>query len=141
MDFPKKVIKLNKALFWTNSLGILFCEFKNKDTNLTLSVDTVETYEKAIFSLSQGKPMPFLIDIRDCHGTFSTEAAKFFANSSVFKKVRVSEAFVINSINTKLLINSYKRIYEPHTPCAIFKNFDEALTYSINTKMMLDEDK
>ena len=100
MDSTKKVIKLNKALFWTNSLGILFCEFKNKDTYLTLEVDTVEKYEQAIFTLSQGKAMPFLIDIRDCIGNFSTEAAKLFANSSIFKSVRVSEAFVINSIKT-----------------------------------------
>ncbi|WP_308993203.1 hypothetical protein QLS71_008240 [Mariniflexile litorale] len=138
MNTINKVIKLNKAKFWTNSLGIIFCEFNNTETFLTLEVDTVERYEKAISTLSQGKPMPFLIDIRNNQGNFSTQAAKLFANSLVFEKIRVSEAFVINSINTKLLINTYKRIYEPNTPFKIFHDFDEALTYLINVKKTFD---
>lgn len=135
----EKIIILNKAKFWTDSRGILFCEFENSETYRTLEVDTVEKYEKAISTLSQGKPMPFLIDIRDNQGNFSTEAAKLFANSPVFKKIRISEAFVINSINTKLLINSYKRIYEPITPFEIFKDFEEALVYSTNSKKTFED--
>ena len=139
MNSTMQIIELNKAKFWTNSSGILFCEFKNTDAFSTVQVDTIKAYEAAISKLSKGKSMPFLIDVRDCIGNYTTEAAKLFANNSVFKKVRISEAFVINSIHTNLLINSYKRIYEPHTPFEIFSNFDEALGYSINTKNIFDE--
>lgn len=138
MNSRNNEIELNKTKIWTNAKGILFCEFKNTESFLTLGADLVEKYEKAISTVSQGKSMPIVIDIRDTQGNFSAEAAKLFANSSVFKKVRISEAYVINSINTKLLINTYKRIFEPNTPFEIFKDFDEALAYSVNTKEIFD---
>ncbi|WP_100611019.1 DUF7793 family protein [Confluentibacter lentus] len=138
MITDKRIIIINKTRFWTDSRGILFCEFQNKGTYLTLEVDAIEKYEKAISELSQGNPMPFLIDVRDVQSNFSIETAKLFANNVVFKKIRISEAYVINSINTKLLINTYKRIYEPTTPFKIFKDYDEALEYLIKVKKTLD---
>ncbi|XMO85050.1 hypothetical protein AAFN75_09650 [Algibacter sp. AS12] len=138
MNPIKKEIKLNKARFWTDSQGILFCEFSNTETYLTLEQNTLEEYEVAVLELLEGRSAPFIIDVRDNQGNLSTSAAKFFASSLVFKKARIYEAFIVNSLNTKLLINSYKRIYEPNTPYKIFKDFDEALAHSINVKQIFD---
>jgi hypothetical protein len=130
----KNEIILNKAKFWVDPQGILFCEFNNKDTYHKLEVDTVERYEKAIATLTDGKPMPFLIDIRNTRGSFSKAAAELFANSEVFKKVRIYEAFVVSSMSTSLLINSYKRIYEPITPYIILTDIKSAVEYCLTAK-------
>ncbi|MEP3838137.1 MAG: hypothetical protein ABJM36_10835 [Algibacter sp.] len=138
MEAIKKSITIKNAKFWTNALGVIFCELSNTENYKILEVDLVKKYEQAIFTLSEGRSMPFVIDIRDNQGNISIDAAKLLANSSILKKIRISEAFIINSINAKLLINSYKRIYEPNTPFKIFKDFDEALAYSVNTKKLHD---
>ncbi|WP_418604667.1 hypothetical protein [Hwangdonia sp.] len=141
MGCTKKSIKVSRAKFWTNSHGVLFCAFNNTRHYLTLGVDVAEKYKQAISTLAEDKPMPFLIDLRDNQGDFSAEAAKLLASSPALNKVRISEAFVINSIKTKLLISTYKRIFEPHTPFKIFNDFDEALAYSINSKKIFDAGK
>ncbi|SFC84822.1 hypothetical protein [Algibacter pectinivorans] len=138
MNPVKKEVKLNKAKFWIGTQGILFCEFYNIETYLTLEQDTLKKYEVAVLELLQGRSAPFIIDVRDNQGNLSTSAAKFFANSLIFKKARIYEAFVVNSLKTKLLINSYKRIYEPRIPYKIFNDFDEALAHSINAKQIYD---
>ena len=138
MEATKNTITINKTKFWTNSQDVLICKINSTSSFLTLKAEAIEKYEKAICKLTQGKSVPFLIDFRDNHGNFSAKAAKLLANSTVFKNAKISEAFVINSINSKLLINSYKRIFEPNTPYKIFKDFDEALEYSINNKKIFD---
>lgn len=132
--------KYEKAKFWTDS-GILFCEFYNKDVNHKLSVETVKKYIETIKEISKGKSMPFLIDVRNSLGTFSIAAAELFANSTDLKRIRLSEAFIVNSINVKLLISSYKRIYEPITPFQFFNNKQKAIQYCIESKRSFYADK
>ena len=127
---------MERTKFWIDN-GILFCEICNPDETLSLEVATVEAYIKGISSLCKGIKMPFLIDFRDSRGDYMNSAAKLLASSSELKKLRLSEAFVVNSLNMKLLVSSYKRIYEPTTPFEIFKVFDEALAYSIKAKEKL----
>ena len=46
----------------------------------------------------------------------------------------LSEAFVFNSMEIKLVIASYKRIYEPITPFGLFNNLESAREYCVETK-------
>lgn len=131
-----EIIKLERAKFWKEN-GILFCEILNYDENKNLNEDTVDTYLKAISILCKGKKMPFLIDLRNTKGAFLNAAAKKLANSTELAKLSLTEAYVVNSLQIKLLINSYKRIYEPIRPFEIFKDYNEALNYSINKKNAL----
>lgn len=128
------VIIYENAMFWTDSSGILYCKFNNKDSKSTLDYKTAKRYIDAIINLCNGKAMPFLIDVRDAKGTFSIAAAKLIAKNIELVKLRISEAFVINSIGITLLITSYKRIFNPITPYAVFRELDTAKAYSIDAK-------
>ena len=73
--------------------------------------------------------MPLLVDLRDVVGSFSIDAAKILINNKSYQKNILCEAFVTNKINNKLLVLSYKRIYEPDKQYRIFNTFKEALEY------------
>lgn len=133
MLINNNIIKLGCAKFWTDK-GILFCEINNPDETRNLNEATVDSYLKVIVSLCEGKKMPFLIDLRNTHGAFLNTAAKKLAESSELAKLSLTEAFIVNSLKVELLINSYKRIYEPVIPFEIFRDYDAALNFSINSK-------
>ena len=133
MTSEKDIIRFNRAKLWTDN-GVLFCQIKNTNVNLNLEIDTLDCYINAVVKLCNGRPMPFLIDIRSSQGTILNPAAKLLAGNNDLKKLRLSEAFIINSIKMKLLINSYKRIFEPVTPFQIFDNLKDGLEYCIKIK-------
>lgn len=136
MTIKKKERQLDRAKFWIDN-GILFCEIRNPDKTRVLEVETVQYYIEVIANLCKGKPMPFLIDLRFSGGAFLSPAAKLLASSPELEKLRLSEAYVANSLKMRLLISSYKRIYEPITPFKICNDFEEGLAYSINAKKTL----
>ncbi len=130
-----KSLQLDQSKFWIDN-GILFCEIRHLDSRRYLNTETLETYLKAVNTLCEGKKVPILIDLRNTEGTFSINAAKTLATSLEFHNLIISEAYVVNSLKMKLLINSYKRIYEPLKPFIIFDNYNDALNYSIEAKNM-----
>ena len=130
-----KTLQLDQSKFWIDN-GILFCIIRHLDTNPYLNTITLEKYLNAVNILCEGKKIPFLIDLRNTEGTFSIKAAKTLATSHEFHDLIISEAYVVNSLKMKLLINSYKRIYEPLKPFIIFDNYNDALNYSIEAKNM-----
>ena len=126
-------IKVGLSEFWTDE-GILHCCFRNQDTSYRFDLDSVNLFINAIDQLCKGKPMPFLIDSRGFRGVFTRESADLVANSPVLEKIRVSEAFVQNSIGIKLVIAFYKRIYEPITPFGVFDDLESAKEYCVESK-------
>ncbi|QRM88228.1 hypothetical protein FG167_02975 [Lacinutrix sp. WUR7] len=126
------IIKIGNSKFWTDS-GILYCQFRNNSTNYKFGTESVALFIHAIDKLCKGKPMPFLIDTRDSQGTFTRESANLLANSPTLVKLRMSEAYVFNTIGIKLVVASYKRIYEPSTPFSVFNNLESAKAYCVET--------
>lgn len=133
MSSKNEIIQLERSRFWEEN-GILFCKILNTDAAHNLDDETVDSYLKAITRLCNGTKLPFLIDLRNVEGAFLPTAAKKLGASIGMSKYSLSEAFVANSLKVKLLIISFKRIYEPNTPFAIFNNYNDALNYSINAK-------
>lgn len=129
----ENTINFEQSKFWIED-EILHCQFNNRSTNYKLDTEKVKTIIEAITKLCKGKAMPFIIDVRNTRGTFSTAAAVMLAQSPALVKLRISEAFVLNSIGIKLLIASYKRIYEPITPFAVFNSMDAAIDYCVASK-------
>ncbi|MGG5486465.1 hypothetical protein [Meridianimaribacter flavus] len=128
-----KVVKVGNTKFWIED-GILFCQFLSTNNYSKLDLNKVEEYIKAIEKMCQGNPMPFVVDIRGVKGAFTPEAGNLMANSPILKSLRISEAFILNSIGAKLLIASYKRIYDSTTPHGIFGDIRLAKQYCIETK-------
>ncbi|NNE31571.1 MAG: hypothetical protein HKN40_04300 [Winogradskyella sp.] len=127
------LIEFDTVKFWTEH-GILFCQILNTKAIKLNAKERLSQYVDAIYTLSEGKPIPFIIDMQSTLGTFSTEIAKLLADSPALNKIRLCEAFVSNSINTTLLVHSYKRIYESETPYRIFKDFETAKQYCLTYK-------
>ena len=133
MTSEKNIIQFKRAKFWTEE-GILFCKMLNKNAYLSPEVDVLNNYIDAIVNLCKGKPMPFLIDLSNTEGSFLGSPAKLIASNIRLKKVRLAEAFIVNSMKMSLTANSYKRIYEPVTPFQIFDNLKDGLEYCIKIK-------
>jgi len=129
----KDVIRIGNSKFWTDN-GVLYCEFKRGEFNYNLETEEIEVFVKVIDKLCKGKSMPFLIDLRDAQGVLTRESASLLANSPILNKLRISEAYVINSMRVRLVITSYKRIYEPATPFVVFDNIESAKEYCLQAK-------
>lgn len=130
----EEIIIYENAMFWTDSSNILHCKFNNKDSKFKLDYKKARLYIRAITKLCNGRAMPFLIDVRDARGTYSIAAAKLMARSSELLKLRISEAFITNTIGIRVLITTYKRIYNPITPFGVFSELETAKAYSLETK-------
>ena len=124
-------ISFKKSKFWIDSFGILNCKHFNRDMNWRLGKDEVEKYILAILTLASNEPRAAIVDLRDVRGTYTILAARLFAKDPSVNKLIISEAFIVNSIAIRLLVNAYKRIYEPLIPFKIFSNIKDARKYSI----------
>ena len=120
------MIQFPNATFWTDASEILYCDCRNNDASLKLKYNEVQLYIDTIITLCNGKALPFIIDLRGTHGTFSVSAAKLLAKSPDLARLRIIEAYVVNTINMRLLVASYKRLYDPMTPFGIFKTIKDA---------------
>ncbi|MCX7550972.1 hypothetical protein [Xanthomarina sp. F2636L] len=112
--------------------GILFSELIQDD--YFFNDDNAFACIRKVEELTEGKPMPFLIDVRKFVGNFSPSAAKIFANSPVLKRILINQVFVVDTLNGKLLINAFKRIYGQETPIQVFENIETAFAYCIESK-------
>lgn len=121
-------IQFEKATFWYSE-GILYCKLFNQDINYNLTEENTLNYINVMISLCNGVCSPFLIDLRDVKGTYTIDAAKLLSNTKAIKDLRLCEAFLLNSMSSKLLVDSYKRIYDPKTPFKIFYEMDGAIKY------------
>ncbi|HLT53227.1 MAG TPA: hypothetical protein VKZ97_05035 [Flavobacteriaceae bacterium] len=128
------MVKVGHAKFWIDEQQVLNCQFNNSNLDNKLEASFAKLYIEAIETLCDNIARPFLIDLRDSQGTFSSQAANLLAKTPSLVKLRISEAYVVNSINIKLLITSYKRLYDTVTPFEIFNDLNTAKEYSILMK-------
>lgn len=117
--------KIEEVKFWIEK-DILLCRFNKPD--FYISVDNAKTYLSKIEQLTEDKPMPIVVDIRKFVGNFSPIAAKLFAESPILKNILL-HTFVADTLNGKLLIASYSRIYLKDADVHVFSNMDAALAY------------
>jgi hypothetical protein len=133
-NIMENIITYEHATLWTESNGILFCKINNLDVHNKLDFKSAQLYIEAIIKLTNGVPLPFVIDLRDTKGTFSTAAAQLLSKKFETMPLIVSTAYVVNSLAIHLLIQSYKRIYNTKMPQAIFKDMTSAKNYCLKYK-------
>lgn len=130
MDTPT-LNQFEHVEFWTDN-GILCCRSNKSDCYLT--VTKINAYLSRIEKVTDSKPMPFLIDIRNFTGNFTPDAAKMFVDSPILKKNIITQAFVVDNLNGKLVTSSYKRIYGTEANIQIFTQLETAFAYCVETK-------
>ncbi len=119
------------ATFWTENNEILFGKINSCSSYKKLDYKMAEVYIASIKKLTNGDPMPFVLDLRGVKGSFSIDAAQFISKSLKGLSLITFEAYVVNSLSINLLILSYKRIYDTITPYAMFEDIYEAKEYCL----------
>ena len=120
------------AKFWIGEEGILHCKLSNSNMDKKLDYKTAQLYLEAIETLSKGRPMPLLIDLRSTKGTFSSAAAQLLAKSWDNMPSVLCEGYVVSTLSVKLLVQAYKRIYKTKIPFGIFNNLNKATEYCLS---------
>jgi hypothetical protein len=118
--------------------GILFCTLNH--TDCYLSESRILTYLSKIEEITKGKPVPFVIDVRKFVGNFSPTAAKLFADSPILKTI-ISQVFIADTLNGKLLISSYSRLFGNNANIRIFNQMEAALAYCVESQNLFYADK
>lgn len=126
-----KINTYGKASFWIQDNGILYCKLGNLEEDNKLDYKLALLYLDAIAKLSGNSPMPLLIDLRNTKGTFSNDAAHLLSERFRTMQNVVCEAYVVNSLSVKLLVQAYKRIYKTKIPYALFDQMSEAEDYCL----------
>lgn len=134
---PPILDQSEKVIFWIEN-DILFCRFNQSDCYL--SAANAKTYVSQVEEIIKGKRLPCIIDVRKFIGNFSLTAAKIFTKSSIIKNITV-HAFVADTINAKLLIASYNRLYLKATHFHVFEKMETAIEFSIQSQNTSDADK
>ncbi|MFD1161035.1 MULTISPECIES: DUF7793 family protein [Hwangdonia] len=125
-------IECNKAKFWLEE-GILFCKFIKGNCTKEFSEDFLEEYINAINTLSGGSYLPLLIDLRDLKEKEAFSVTTIIANNTKLKSALLSKSFVVNSYYVQFILVVLRRIHDPIIPNKIFRNYERAIAYSLET--------
>ena len=134
--------KLNSALpanFWTQE-GVLYCQFEDISQIEKWAAPTYQQFLRAIHNLCQGVPMPLIVDLRQARGTLSADTAKTLSARCRRIPLILGEAYVVQSLSVRLLVQSYVRLIHRDSPATICtslpaaKRFCESLVGTGNPK-------
>lgn len=130
-------IKCRKAKFWLED-GVLFCVFIPKECDNEFKDDFIEDFLKAIALLSNGSYYPLLIDLRQLSNANAFSVVKILSKSPELKSAILSKSFVVNSYFMQFMILVCKRIHDPVIPNKVFKSYDNAIKYSLETNYVFN---
>ena len=81
---------------------------------------------EAIVKVCQGRPTKLLTDARDVDGHVGQKAREIIRNHPGMLQVRLAEAFVVNGLGTRLIVNFYMKFNKPPNPTRLFTSIEEA---------------
>lgn len=131
------IIKCRKAKFWLED-GILFCEFIAKECKNEFSEDFIEDYLEVISSLSKGGYFPLLIDLRQLKNDYAFSVVKILAKNPELKSAILSKSFVVESFLLQFILIALKIVQDPIIPNKIFRNYNKAVKYSLETNYIFN---
>jgi hypothetical protein len=125
----EKTIYLPKVTLKLLVEGLVLVEFSEKGV---FDIEDCFEYELGLVKISEHKSRPILIDLRKVKNGYMTNTARnYIARSEILKSVRKSNAFVVNSVTTKIMVKVYVIINNPGCPAKIFNNFQKAKQWSL----------
>lgn len=129
----KNEILVGGIKFWVDQ-DIIYCKIYKGFDKTNLKRDTEEIFFNTITTLSNGKLMPLLINMREINYSLSIKAFKYFSNNSLIKKTVLSNVFLVKSSVLKICLSICNFRKDPILPNNIFEDFDLAI-YSCNQKL------
>lgn len=114
---------------WIDERGFVYNKFHGNSFKDELKIKIVRDSISTILELCNDKAYPFLIDCTNLYGIMNPEIKKILAKNSALNKIREAEAFVVDSLSTRLVINFYLKFNKPNCPYKIFNNKPDAIKW------------
>ena len=123
-NIENEVVKIRCCQFYMREDGILVgYHFPGIDNTLDDAKEAVQT----ALSITKGKPVPLLIDMRDLQ-KISLEARKYYSNVGG-KKVAKGLALLIGSSVSKIIGNFFIGLDKQEIPTKLFTQEKEAILW------------
>jgi len=84
---------------------------------------------EGILSICKQKPHLILTDARMAEGRVEPIAREIISKHVEYSKIRIAEAFLINSLANLLIANFYIKFNRPPNPTKVFNNLESALEW------------
>ena len=97
--------------------------------NDTLDVVSAEEVVEAVHLLCSGMPHPIMVDSRGASGLVTPKAREFFKSSPKMIEAKKAEAFIVNTLANKVLVNLYLKMAKPTVSTRIFANEEDAVEW------------
>lgn len=114
-------ILIDNIKFWVDQ-NIIYCKIYDGFEINSLLKDAELIFYNGISTLSKGKYMPVIINMREIDYTFSIKIYKFLSNSTLLNSIVLSKAFLVHRLGLKILLSIYNFTSDPVVPSEIFNN-------------------
>ena len=115
----------NQVSFWAHE-GVLYCRFDDISKIAQCTARNYQQFLRVIHDLCRGVPMPLVVDLRQARGTLSADTAKILSARCQRIPLILGEAYVVQSLSIRLLVQSYVRLIHRKTPSATCTNMPDA---------------
>ncbi|WP_188463343.1 DUF7793 family protein [Bizionia arctica] len=133
----EKQLLIGHSKFWIDK-KIIYCKV-DSDFNTEKVDENVEVlFVQTITVLSQGKFLPFLIDVRELDFNQSIKLLKLLSNCARIKSLILSKTFLVDSYKFKVLLSIYSFICNPIVPDFVFKNVKRAVEHCDDDNMIFN---
>lgn len=120
-------IELKTATIELDESGFLWTRFKN---DIELELENAREHKDAILQLCEGKARPFINDGTKVFGSISPEAKEFLAKDKEIQALRLSQAFIVDTLATRMIARVFVRFNKPANPTHITGSREDAINWS-----------
>lgn len=121
-----RTIELDTSTISLIEGDIIWVDYRS---DVDIDGSNVKEVGKAILELCNGEAHYFVVDVRNCFGTYTQEAREYMAKNPEINKVRKALAFLTNSLGTRILANFYLNFNKPLSPGKLFSDEIKALAW------------
>ena len=91
-----------------------------------IDLEEAKQHAKNVIKLCDGTRMPFILDGLNTEARFTKEARDFFTTYEPLLKVRMAQAYLINTLPNKLLFKFFIKFHKPIGPVKVFTHLTDA---------------
>lgn len=132
------VIEFDGIKFWVDQ-DIVHCNLDNVFFKKHKNVNIEELFSNAIPVLSNGKYMPFMVNLEDVERPYALNIFNIISKSSQIKRLVLSRIFLVNSKGLKVILSLNNLIVRQAVPNKIYRSYDAAIKYCKKDYMIFNE--
>lgn len=106
-----------------------FLRIAFNDTEDEIEFDEIKQQVDACYILTEGRPIPVLIDVRNGRKNLSPEARSYAGKNNPYKHLKLAEALLINSFPQRLMANFFMKFNKHHHPSKVFTREEAAVKW------------